>query len=79
MTPVLALAEREPVLRADPREVASLHCIPLRHFLAGAPIEIVEDARRGLRMRYGVYPAGGLRVWGATARVLGQLGAILAG
>ena len=51
--------------------------VPLRHFLSGAPIEIVEEDRNGWRMRYGVFPADGLRVWGATARVLGQLGAIL--
>jgi 8-oxo-dGTP pyrophosphatase MutT (NUDIX family) len=77
LTPVLALAEREPQLTADPREVAALHRVPLHHFAAGAPIEVVEEERRGLRIRYGVYPADGLRVWGATARVLGQLGALL--
>jgi len=77
LTPVLALAEREPELAADPREVAALHAVPLRHFTAGAPIEMVEEERRGLRLRYGMYPADGLNVWGATARVLGQLGALL--
>jgi hypothetical protein len=30
-------------------------------------------------IRYGVYPVAGERVWGATARMLGQLGALLAG
>ena len=29
------------------------------------------------RLRYGAYPVDDLLVWGATARVLGQLGAIL--
>ena len=28
-------------------------------------------------LRYGAYPIEDLLVWGATARVLGQLGAIL--
>jgi len=79
LTPVLALASREPVLRANPCEVAALHRVPLRHFLAGAPIQTVEEERRAGRLRYGAYPADGLRVWGATARVLGQLGAILGG
>ncbi len=77
LVPVLGLAERRPGFCADPHEVERVLDVPLRHFLAGAPIEIVEEDRSGWRMRYGVFPADGLRVWGATARVLGQLGAIL--
>jgi hypothetical protein len=50
---------------------------PLEAFLAGAPIELVETEIRGFPLRFGAYPANGLRVWGATARILGQLGAIL--
>lgn len=79
LAPVLALAARRPDLTADLREVAAILEVPLRHFLAGAPIEMVETVRDGWRLRYGAYPVGGHRVWGATARVLGQLGAILAG
>jgi hypothetical protein len=30
------------------------------------------------RIRYGGYRIGDLHVWGATARILGQLGAFLA-
>ena len=77
LVPVLALAERRPKFLADPHEVERVLEVPLRHFLAGAPIETVEEDRSGWRMRYGVFPADGLRVWGATARVLGQLGAML--
>jgi 8-oxo-dGTP pyrophosphatase MutT (NUDIX family) len=77
LVPVLAVAERRPTFQADSHEVERVLEVPLRHFLAGAPIEIVEEDRSGWRMRYGVFPADGLRVWGATARVLGQLGAIL--
>jgi len=77
LVPVLALAERRQTFRADAQEVERVLEVPLRHFLAGAPIEIVEEDRSGWRMRYGVFPADGLRVWGATARVLGQLGAML--
>ena len=29
-------------------------------------------------LRYGIYPVGGTEVWGATAKILGQLGALLA-
>ena len=77
LVPVLALAERRPTLRADAHEVERVLEVPLRHFVAGAPIEMVDDVRGGRHVRYGVFPADGLRVWGATARVLGQLGAML--
>lgn len=77
LAPVVALAARRPELHADRREVAAILEVPLRHFLAGAPIERVEATRDGWRLQYGAYPVGEHRVWGATARVLGQLGALL--
>lgn len=77
LVPVLAVAEREPALVADEREVASILLAPLRHFLPDAPIEIVEAQRDGWRLRYGAYVVGDHQIWGATARVLGQLGAVL--
>jgi 8-oxo-dGTP pyrophosphatase MutT (NUDIX family) len=77
VTPVLAIAERRPTLTASPSEVARIVEAPLAAFLPGAEIEIVERTIRDWPLRYGAYPIEGLRVWGATARVLGQLGAIL--
>jgi len=77
LVPVVALAEREPILMPDPREVAAILRLPVRHFLPGAPIEVVEAERDGWRLRYGAFPVGDYRIWGATARVLGQLGALL--
>ena len=77
MVPVLAVAERTPELYADEREVAQLLTAPVRHFLPDAPVEIVEEQREGWRLRYGYYPVGGHRVWGATGRVMAQLGAVL--
>jgi 8-oxo-dGTP pyrophosphatase MutT (NUDIX family) len=77
MVPVLALAEREPVFVADPREVAAVLSVPVAHFLPDAPLEIVEEDREGWRLRYGAFPVQGLHVWGATGRVLAQLGAVL--
>jgi hypothetical protein len=50
----------------------------VRHFLPDAPIEILEAQRDGWRLRYGAFLVGGHEIWGATARVLGQLGAVLA-
>jgi 8-oxo-dGTP pyrophosphatase MutT (NUDIX family) len=75
--PVVAIADRRPELRPSPDEVASIVRAPLTAFLPGAPIEIVETVIRGFPLRYGAYPVAGHRVWGATARILGQLGAIL--
>ncbi len=78
LVPVVALAEREPALTPDPREVAAILLVPVRLFLPDSPIEIVEAERDGWRLRYGAFPVGEHRIWGATARVLGQLGAVLA-
>jgi 8-oxo-dGTP pyrophosphatase MutT (NUDIX family) len=77
VTPVLAVAARRPDLVPSPDEVAAIVRAPLSAFLADAPIELVETDIRGFRLRFGAYPTNGLRVWGATARILGQLGAIL--
>jgi 8-oxo-dGTP pyrophosphatase MutT (NUDIX family) len=77
MVPVVAVAATEPELHPDAREVAELLRVPVRMFLPGAPIEQVEEVRDGWHLRYGAYPIGTHRVWGATARVLGQLGHVL--
>ena len=47
-------------------------------FLPDAPVEMVERVIRDWPLRYGGYRIDGLHVWGATARILGQLGAVLA-
>jgi 8-oxo-dGTP pyrophosphatase MutT (NUDIX family) len=78
LTPVVAVTPVAPALVPHPREVASIVLAPLRSFLPDAPIETVEAERDGYRLRYGGYRIGGHHVWGATARVLGQLGAVLA-
>jgi 8-oxo-dGTP pyrophosphatase MutT (NUDIX family) len=77
LTPVVAAAREAPTLTPDPREVASIVIAPVRAFLPDAPVDVVEAERDGYRLRYGGYRVGGHHVWGATARVLGQLGAIL--
>ena len=78
VTPVVALAERAPVMVAAPREVARIVEAPLVRFLPDAPITIVERTIDGWPLRYGAYDVDGLSVWGATARILSQLGATLA-
>ena len=79
VTPILATAARRPVLLASPVEVARIVEPPIAAFLPDGPIEVVERDVRGWPLRYGGYPVDGLHVWGATARTLGQLGALLAG
>jgi len=77
MVPVLAVADRAPQLVAHDREVAAILRVPVRQFLSDARIDVVEEDRAGLRLRYGAYPVQGHRVWGATGQVLAQLGAVL--
>ena len=82
IVPVLAIAERRPALQLSPDEVARILEPPLTAFLPGAPIRIVERTIRDWPLRFGAYPVatddgGELLVWGATARILGQLGALL--
>jgi 8-oxo-dGTP pyrophosphatase MutT (NUDIX family) len=78
VTPVIALAERRPVLVPQPSEVAAILEPPVSSFLPGSPLQIVERDIRGVHVRYAAYPIEGLAVWGMTARVLGGLGAWLA-
>ena len=78
ITPVVALAERRPECTPAPDEVARIVEAPAEAFLPDAPVELEERVIRQRFIRYGVYPVEGERVWGATARMLGQLGALLA-
>ena len=78
ITPVVALAERRPDCNPAPDEVARVVEAPVEAFLPDAQVELEERTIRRRLIRYGVYPVGGERVWGATARMLGQLGALLA-
>lgn len=78
VTPILALAERRPDLVPSPDEVARIVEPRIVDFLPDVPFEIVERTVRGWALRYGAYQVDGLSVWGATARILSQLGAVLA-
>jgi 8-oxo-dGTP pyrophosphatase MutT (NUDIX family) len=83
LVPVLAVATRPPVLRPSPAEVARILRPTVATFLPGAPLRIVERTVRDWPLRYAAYPVAAeddgteLLVWGATARILGQLGAVL--
>ena len=81
VTPVIAVADRLPEWRPDPREVRRVVNAPIAAFLPGAPIQVIERDVRQWRIRYGAYAledvVDGPAVWGATARFLGQLGVLL--
>jgi 8-oxo-dGTP pyrophosphatase MutT (NUDIX family) len=79
LVPLLAFAERAPRLTPHAREVAAILEVPFDQFVPPAPIAVQELERDGRRLRYGAYLVGGHAVWGATALVLGQLGALVAG
>ena len=77
ITPVVAVADGQPRLAAHPGEVARILTPALDAFLPDAPIEMVERTIGDWPLRYGGFRIDGLHVWGATARILGQLGAVL--
>ena len=78
VTPVVAIATRRPKLVASPAEVARIVEPPVARFLPGGEIRLVERAVDGWPLRFGAFDVDGLSVWGATARILSQLGAVLA-
>ena len=78
VTPVVAIAFRRPILVASEAEVARIVEPPVATFLPGAPITMVDRTIGEWPLRYGTYEVDGLSVWGATARILSQLGAVLA-
>ncbi len=78
VSPVVAVARHRWHWHAQPEEVRRVVEAPLAAFLPDAPIVLVHDEIRGMPLRYGAYPVEDLVVWGATARILAQLGAIVA-
>ncbi len=79
IVPVVAVAASTPSLVANPAEVARILTPPLDAILPAAPVEMAERLIEGYHIRYGGYRIDGLHVWGATGRILGQLGSLLGG
>jgi 8-oxo-dGTP pyrophosphatase MutT (NUDIX family) len=75
--PIVAVAARRPAFVPDPREVAAILEAPVAAFLPDVAPLIVDPDPRGRPLRYGAYMVEGRIVWGATAAILGQLGAVL--
>jgi 8-oxo-dGTP pyrophosphatase MutT (NUDIX family) len=79
VTPVVAVATRRPMMIPEPAEVVRIVEPPVATFLPDAPVATVDRTIRGWSVRYGHYEVEDLSVWGATARILSQLGAVIAG
>jgi len=77
VTPVVAVAAHRPMFVADTREVAAILEAPVTAFLPDVEAFLVEADPGGRPLRYGAYVVDGRVVWGATASILGQLGALL--
>jgi len=77
--PIVAVAARRPVFVADRREVAAILEVPVSAFLPDVAPVIVDPDPHGRPLRYGAYLVEGRIVWGATAAILGQFGALLEG
>ena len=77
VTPVIAVAERRPLMSPQATEVASILEPPVAAFLPDGPLVRVRRVIRGWDLEYSAYPVDGLNVWGMTAKVLGGLGAWL--
>jgi len=75
---VVAFAGAPPSLVPDGHEVSAVFSAPVTAFLPDAPIEMITAERDGFRLRYGAYRIGQRLVWGATAGMLGRIGAFLA-
>ncbi len=79
VTPIVAIAARRPAFVPEAREVAAILEVPLTAFLPDVTPVIIDPDPRGRPLRYGAYIVEGRIVWGATAAILGQLGAVLGG
>ncbi len=77
ITPVVAVAARPPRMVPAPAEVARIIEPRIDHFLPDAPMAYLERTIGDWPVRYGHYEIESLSVWGATARILSQLGAVL--
>ncbi len=77
VVPIVAVAARRPAFVPDRREVAAILEVPVTAFLPDVAPVIIDPDPTGRPLRYGAYMVEGRIVWGATAAILGQFGAVL--
>jgi hypothetical protein len=78
ITPFVAYAATPPSFAPDPFEVAEVLEAPLATLLDPATIHEEDWELRGKCVHVAFFQCGAHKVWGATARVLSQLMALLA-
>jgi 8-oxo-dGTP pyrophosphatase MutT (NUDIX family) len=71
--PIVAAAEKRPVFRPAPREVAEVIEVPLDHLLDPQNIRSEKWPLRGMDVMVPFYFFQGHKIWGATAMVLAEL------
>lgn len=76
--PFVGLADRRPSFAIDPREVASLIEVPLASIRDAARLGWSRRVRDGVMVTYPHFEFDGHHVWGATAMILGEFGALFA-
>lgn len=77
--PFVAVADRDCVIRPDPREVAGYTTVPLRAFNPGAALLPEGKASSGAETEHPVWRYGEYTVWGATAMMLAELYRLIEG
>ena len=77
ITPVVGWTPAAPLLTPDPREVAALLYLPLRHLLRPDAVSSEERIIGEQAVRVPYYGFGEHKIWGATSIVLSQLAARL--
>jgi 8-oxo-dGTP pyrophosphatase MutT (NUDIX family) len=75
--PFVGVTDRRPDFRASPREVAALIETPVQWVTDPARIGWDERVRDGIVIRFPYFDFRGQHVWGATAMILGEFGAVL--
>lgn len=75
--PFIGVTHDRPDFRAAEREVAELIEVPLAAFLDPSTRGWSRHTREGIVIDYPHFTLGGHQVWGATAMVLGEFGALL--
>ncbi|WP_245831584.1 CoA pyrophosphatase [Salibaculum halophilum] len=77
VAPFLALVDGDTPLRPEAGEVAEIFRVPLAHVTDPARFRVEARVWRGQWRRYYTVPCGPYYIWGATARILRSLTALL--
>jgi 8-oxo-dGTP pyrophosphatase MutT (NUDIX family) len=74
--PIVGVADARPVFQLAAREVEALVEVPLADLHKREHIEWEQRLRDGVMVDYPFFRVAGVKVWGATAMMLGEFGAL---